>query len=272
MTCIDLARSLLVSALVVGWSSSAVAQDQPAETAAADRDEVEQEGLPLAPGRRVRASLSEGSWISLDVSPDGETIVFDLLGDLYSMPFSGGRAKNVLDDAKLRTFTPFEEIQVKALRRPKPGPGPSGWFHENQFTFSEISDFIDDVVEAGGQAGVGSHGQLQGLGYHWELWLVGSSSEMTNHEALTIATLVGARSLGLAGEVGSIEVGKLADLVVLDSNPLEDLRNSNTIDRVMKNGRMYDGDSLDEVWPRKRKAGPFYWQGDGWPATRAGIR
>ena len=180
--------------------------------------------------------------------------------------------ENVLDDAKLRTFTPFEEIQLKALRRPGPGPGPSGWFHENQFIFTEISDFIDDVVEAGGQAGVGSHGQLQGLGYHWELWLVGSSSQMTEHEALAIATLVGARSLGLDGEVGSIEVGKLADLVVLDRNPLEDLRHSNTIDQVMKNGRLYEGESLDEVWPRNRKAGPFYWQNDGWSETRAGIR
>jgi hypothetical protein len=180
--------------------------------------------------------------------------------------------ENVLDDAKLRTFTPFEEIQLKALRRPGPGPGPSGWFHQNQFIFTEISDFIDDVVEAGGQAGVGSHGQLQGLGYHWELWLVGSSSQMTEHEALAIATLVGARSLGLDGEVGSIEVGKLADLVVLDRNPLEDLRHSNTIDQVMKNGRLYEGESLDEVWPRNRKAGPFYWQNDGWPETRAGIR
>ena len=77
-----MARLLLMSALVVGWSSSAAAQDLPTESRAADREAVEQEGLPLAPGRRVRASLSEGSWISVDVSPDGESIVFDLLGDL----------------------------------------------------------------------------------------------------------------------------------------------------------------------------------------------
>lgn len=62
-------------------------------------------------------------------------------------------------------------------------------------------------------------------------------------------------------------------LVILDANPLDDLRNSREIDRVMKNGRLYDGDTLDEVWPRQRKAGPFYWQKDpATPRTRAGIR
>ena len=180
--------------------------------------------------------------------------------------------ENVLDDHKLRTFTPFEEIQRKALRRPRPGPGPSGWFHESQFIFSEISDFIDNVVEAGGRAGVGSHGQLQGLGYHWELWLVGSSSNMTEHEALAIATRIGAEALGLDRDLGSVEPGKLADLVILEGNPLQDLRNTNTVDRVMKDGRFYEGDSLDEIWPRKRTAGPFYWQQDVQPQTKAGVR
>ena len=161
---------------------------------------------------------------------------------------------DVLGDNKLATFTPFEEIYSKAARR------APGWFDESQYIHKEISDFIDDVVEAGGRAGIGSHGQLQGLGYHWELWLVGSSDHMTAHEALRIATIVGADVLGLDNDLGSLEVGKLADLVVLDEDPLEDLHNTNTVRWVMKNGRIFEGDTLKEIWPEQRAPQGFYWQ------------
>ncbi|MBM4185173.1 MAG: amidohydrolase family protein [Gemmatimonadetes bacterium] len=100
-------------------------------------------------------------------------------------------------------------------------------------------------------AGVGSHGQLQGLGYHWEMWMLASGG-MSNHEVLRAATLFGANGIGLEKSLGSLEPGKLADLLVLARNPLDDIRNSTSIEHVMVNGRLRDADTLDETWPRRR--------------------
>lgn len=160
-----------------------------------------------------------------------------------------------LHDPKLNRFTPYNEMNSKARRRVG---GLGGWFAPEDHVFQKHAKGVNSIVTQGGLAGVGSHGQLQGLGYHWELWSVASGG-MSNLDAIRVATILGAESLGLDKELGSIETGKLADLVIMDKNPLENIRNTNTISHVVKNGRVYDGNTLDEVLPTPRKLDVSSW-------------
>ena len=178
----------------------------------------------------------------------------------------------VYSDAKVQRFTPYEELAEKSRRRMRGqrGSGNSGgWFMDEEYNFPMIARAANDIVKAGGRIGVGSHGQLNGLGYHWELWsfAMGGMSPM---DVLRSATILGAEGLGLQTDVGSVEVGKMADLVVLDANPLDNIRNTNTVRYVMKNGRLYDGGTLDEVYPRQQKMEPVPGRPER-PNVKAGL-
>jgi hypothetical protein len=115
----------------------------------------------------------------------------------------------------------------------------AGWFAEEEYFSEEIAEQTTNILRAGGLIGVGAHGQLQGLGYHWELWTIAMGG-MTGLEALRTATLNGAKIIGRETELGSLEPGKYADLVILNSNPLDNIRSTADINLVMANGRIYD--------------------------------
>jgi Tol biopolymer transport system component len=158
----------------------------------------------------------------------------------------------VHDNAKLNRFTPHRILDEKTKRRPS-------WFRKDEYAFPKLAAQMAKLERAGGLVGVGSHGQLQGLGYHWEMWMLASGG-MAPMEVLKCATVNGSHIVGRPTEIGSIEPGKLADLVIFDKNPLDDIHNTNTIHWVMKNGELFEGDTLNQIWPEQKKLEPlFFW-------------
>lgn len=133
-----------------------------------------------------------------------------------------------------------------------------------------VSNTLNELQKAGVDINLGAHGQLQGLGAHWELWML-QQGGMSNLQAIKCATINGATSLGMEAELGSLKAGKLADLIVLDKNPLEDIHNSNTMKFVMVNGRLYDAMTLNEIGNYDKKRGKFWFEMPGAETGAAGL-
>ncbi|MBI3981517.1 MAG: PD40 domain-containing protein [Gemmatimonadetes bacterium] len=185
----------------------------------------------------------------------------------YGGPFAENyfyAKEQVHDDPRLRRFAPEESIDLRSRRRPR-------WVLDEEQVFPRHAEFVKRMVEDSARVGVGSHGQLQGLGYHWELWAMASGG-LSSHDALRVATIYGAEAIGLAKDVGTLEAGKLADILVLDGDPLENLRNTTSLRYVMKNGRLYEAETLNEVWPRQRPLPAQPWRQLGPDGVQAGIR
>src|SRR6185436_18882761 len=88
---VQLVHRVLSTVLLASIATPALAQ-QNADTT---RRTAPQTDLPLVPTRPLKFTTDEGTWMSLDVSADGKTIVFDLLGDIYTIPIGGGSAKRI---------------------------------------------------------------------------------------------------------------------------------------------------------------------------------
>ncbi len=115
------------------------------------------------------------------------------------------------------------------------------------------------LFEAGVPVSIGAHGQREGLGAHWEMWSFVRGG-MSSLQALSTATITPAKHLGYAKDIGSLEPGKLADLIILGGNPLEDIANTDTVEHVMLGGRLYKADTMEEVLSGDKKRAPYYWE------------
>ena len=152
------------------------------------------------------------------------------------------------EDAKQRRWVPWRDLvdTRRTMYRPK-----------TDYSFAMVSQGVADVLAEGGCASFGEHFEQPGVANHWLVWT--AVPAMTPYQALWVASMGGAEFMGLTKDIGSIEVGKLADLIVLSSDPLANIRNTTDLMYVMKGGVLYDPDTLDEVWPRRKPFGPYPW-------------
>lgn len=170
---------------------------------------------------------------------------------------------NVWEKERLLRFTPRSVIDTRSRHRTMI---PDEEYENGHIL---ISKSAKKLADEGVLVNMGAHGQIQGIGAHWETWMMGQGG-MSNHEALKTATINPAISLGLDKWIGSLQAGKLADLIIMDKNPLESLFNTESISMVMVNGRLYDAETMNEIgnvnkprdkfwWENSKTAGAFNW-------------
>lgn len=167
--------------------------------------------------------------------------------------------EDVWSNPKLRAWTPWDKLAARRIFVKKP---------LEEYIFPILAQGAADIKHAGGYLATGAHGEFDGPGTHWELWSYAQALKPL--EALETATTGPAHFLGLESEIGSLAAGKFADLVVLDGNPLADIHQTASVHWVMKEGKLYDAGTLDEVWPRKRPYGIKPWALEG--MTRVDTR
>jgi hypothetical protein len=155
-------------------------------------------------------------------------------------------------DPKQREWLPWRFVAPHTRTR---------WLRpETDYMFPVLAQGLVDIVEEGGYGTVGGHGDQHGIGTHWEIWMLAKAAG--NARALEYATRHGAHALGFDAELGAITKGRIADLIVLEQDPLADIRHTTALRFVMKGGVLYSAETLDELWPQSRPFGPKWWKND----------
>ena len=158
---------------------------------------------------------------------------------------------DVTDDERLNRFVPREVIDPDARRR---FVAP-----DEEYNHLQTAAAAKKLADQGVRVNLGAHGQREGLAAHWELWML-EQGGMTPHQALRCGTLNGARYLGMDGDLGSLEVGKLADLIVVDGDPLTDIRDSKKIEFTILGGKVYQADSMKRIGPGAGPEPKLWWR------------
>ena len=151
----------------------------------------------------------------------------------------------------LSRYVPRTVLEPRSVRR-ETAP-------EEDFNILRVARTATALQRAGVNTMIGAHGQREGLGAHWEMWMFVLGG-MTPMEALRTATINPARNFGFDKDLGSIEPGKLADLVVIDGNPLADIRQSDRIAQVMQNGRLFDAKTMNQLAPVAKTRKPMFFE------------
>jgi imidazolonepropionase-like amidohydrolase/Tol biopolymer transport system component len=160
--------------------------------------------------------------------------------------------ERIFEKQPLLSLTPPGWLEERARRR-------NAFAFDDDFEHFKMSRACRDILRAGGHIELGAHGQLQGLGAHWELWMLGQGG-MTPLEAIRCATLYGAWYLGLDQDLGSLAPGKIADFVVMKKNPLEQLENSDSIELTVANGRVYRAATMEQLLPEPKPRPTLQWE------------
>ncbi|HHZ98163.1 MAG TPA: hypothetical protein EYN68_01080 [Candidatus Marinimicrobia bacterium] len=160
------------------------------------------------------------------------------------------QSERLWEDEKLLNF--FRKDELIRLRRP-------GFFWPDDHYSTQMGKTLKKLYDRGIKLHMGAHGQMMGLGAHWEMELF-THGGFSNYDAIEIATINGFKHHGLDHRLGSIEPGKLADIVIMTKNPMDNIRNSRSIEYVVKNGIVYSGKNATQEFPRQAAAQKLYFK------------